>query len=421
MQARTLLGMSIDVRHEQSSIAGTVIPAEQHEVSALVRDAYARDLPVFIGGNTGANGLFPARVPSIHLVTTGLNRVVDYPARDMTITIEAGITMSALAEALATERQWLPIDVPQPERATLGAVIDSNISGERRYGCGTMRDYVIGISAVDGRGTPFKGGGRVVKNVAGYDFCKLLTGSMGTLGVITQVTLKVRPIPEASALLQLPVADLGVAEKLLASMSKTRTTPIAIELLSGPAWCSTPRSSAPCQLVAGLEGTSAEVDWMLAKLQTEWAELGGSGATTLQGDTARHLWRRLADFAAPDARSLIIKVGVLPSAVTQFVQAANAAFPSCSIQAHAGNGILAVRLDQLQESQTTAVIQQVRRLAEKFNGHAGVLSTPTSAAGDRLTRELMLGPAGPTQPVMDAIKQQLDPKGLLNPGRFIFA
>ena len=98
--------------------------------------------------------------------------------------------------------------MPQPDAATLGGVVATDCSGPRRYGCGTMRDYVIGISAVDGRGVPFKGGGRVVKNVAGYDFCKLLTGSLGTLGVITQVTLKIKPLPESSALLVCDVRDL---------------------------------------------------------------------------------------------------------------------------------------------------------------------------------------------------------------------
>src|SRR4029078_4080191 len=89
---------------------------------------------------------------------------------------------------------------PKPEVDTLGGLVPAAFCGPRRFGWGTVRDYVIGCSAVDGRGMPFKGGGRVVKNVAGYDFCKLLTGSLGTLGVITQVTFKIKPLPERSAI-----------------------------------------------------------------------------------------------------------------------------------------------------------------------------------------------------------------------------
>ena len=121
-------------------------------------------------------------MPGRTLDLTGLNRIVDYTPRDMTIVVEAGVRMADLAATLAAEGQHLPIDVPRAGEATIGGVVATNWSGPRRYGHGTIRDYVIGIHAVDGRGTPFKGGGRVVKNVAGYDFCKLLTGSLGTLG-----------------------------------------------------------------------------------------------------------------------------------------------------------------------------------------------------------------------------------------------
>ncbi len=99
-----------------------------------------------------------------------------------------------------------------------------------------MRDYVIGITAVDGRGTIFHGGGRVVKNVAGYDFCKLLTGSLGTLGIIAQVTLRVKPIPESSRFMVCRVRDWPAVERLLAGLINSQTTPTAVELLVGPAW-----------------------------------------------------------------------------------------------------------------------------------------------------------------------------------------
>ena len=118
--------------------------------------------------------------------------------------------------------------------ATIGGVIATNWNGPRRYGQGTVRDYVIGIHAVDGRGMPFKGGGRVVKNVAGYDFCKLLTGSLGTLGVITQVTLKLKPIPSSRCSSACVLPDLDAADKAAgARWSIRKRRPTAIELLAG--------------------------------------------------------------------------------------------------------------------------------------------------------------------------------------------
>ena len=141
-------------------------------------------------------GLPPAR-PGVAVELRALDKVIDFPARDMTITVEAGITIARLDEITRAEGLHLPIDVPDPERATLGGAIACNVSGPRRYGYGTFRDYMLGITTVNDRGEEVSAGGRVVKNVAGYDLMKLHTGAMGTLGVITQVTLKLRPVPEA--------------------------------------------------------------------------------------------------------------------------------------------------------------------------------------------------------------------------------
>ncbi len=175
-------------------------PSTQSELVQFVADnatnAKRHLLP--IGGGTACRDANSDDVIEVRL--DGLNRVIDYPARDMTITVEAGIRIAELNRILATENQRLPIDIPQADQATLGGVIATNWSGLRRFGCGTMRDYVIGISAIDATGRRFSAGGRVVKNVAGYDLCKLLVGSNGELAIITQVTLKLRPLPETSAL-----------------------------------------------------------------------------------------------------------------------------------------------------------------------------------------------------------------------------
>ena len=169
----------------------------------------------------------------IGLSTAKLNRVIDYPADDMTVTVEAGMTIGELKKLLAEKRQWLPVDVAFPDRATVGGAIAVNAAGPRQFAYGTMRDYLLGFTAVDGTGTIFSGGGRVVKNAAGYNMCRLMAGSRGTLGIITQATLMVRPLPETSALLACEVADFDLAETLLASLVRLPVQPVAIELLAG--------------------------------------------------------------------------------------------------------------------------------------------------------------------------------------------
>src|SRR5205807_4712333 len=132
------------------------------------------------------------------------------------------------------ENQRRPVDVPAPGRATLGGALAANASGPRRYGFGTLRDYVIGISTVNDEGHEVKAGGRVVKNVAGYDLCKLHVGALGTLGVITQVTLKVRPLPETDALVALgcEAAALGA---VLDRLHESRTRPACVDVLNAAA------------------------------------------------------------------------------------------------------------------------------------------------------------------------------------------
>ena len=185
----------MDVVSEFLPVTQVFEPESADEICQLVRAAVEQATAIYpIGGGTSLNYGLPARTDGIGISLRMMDQIVDYPAPDMTITVGAGMTMARLNETLAEQGQRMPVDVPQRERATLGGVVATNPSGPRRYGYGTLRDYLIGIEAVDARGEKFKGGGRVVKNVAGYDICRLLIGSLGTLGIITQLTFKLRPV-----------------------------------------------------------------------------------------------------------------------------------------------------------------------------------------------------------------------------------
>jgi glycolate oxidase FAD binding subunit len=401
--------------------------ADQAQLADAVRDAHASDTAIFPrGGGTQPNfGLRPTRSGKI-LDLSGLSRPIDYPARDMTITVEAGMTLAAVAETLAPEGQRLPVDVARAGQATLGGAIATNASGPRRYGNGTLRDYVIGISAVDGRGVAFKAGGRVVKNVAGYDLCKLLIGSLGTLAVVSQVTLKVKPVPEASAFVACDLADFAAAEVRLAALVTSRTTPAAIELLAGPEWQSDPAlgdiaPGAAARLVVGLEGTREEVAWMTPQLLREWE--GKPAPRVVAEAEVAALWSRLVEFsnplgAASPAGPIIVKAGILPGQTTRFVSALRELVPDASIQAHAGNGSVVARWPMKADQDVAKVIiQRLQPLAQSCGGHIVVLSYPE---GLDLTRQAVWGGASESLSMMRAVKEQFDPKGILNPGRFVY-
>lgn len=403
-------------------LTATIEPASQEELVAAVANAYASGTAIYpIGGATCLDFGLPGKTKGLGLHLGQLSRVVDYPARDMTITVEAGITLAALAEQLAREGQRLPIDAAEADRATLGGLIANNFSGPRRLGHGTVRDYVIGIRAVDGRGTQFNGGGRVVKNVAGYDFCKLLTGSLGTLAIISQVTLKVRPLAPATAVVACDAGDWLRAESLLAGLVTSRTTPVAAELLAGPAWNNLPglnvKPTAAARLVVGLEGTAAEVEWQIDQLTREWREQRVSEADVLRQASAAPIWDALIEFSGDGAAPLVMKASVPPSAVVRLMQVFLEADPGCSLQAHAASGAIVARFAQFSPGDAgSTIVQKLQPAAAAASGGVVVWSC---RAGE-LTRHATFGAPPAAATVMRSVKEQFDPRGLLNPGRFWF-
>ncbi len=401
------------------SLTRVETPANQDDLVALVQSA-ASSSPLYpIGGGTGLVFGLPPKSPGVGVVLTGLNRVIDFPARDLTITVETGITMQALADVLAQEGLRLPIDVPQPDVATLGGVIATAWSGPRRYGHGAMRDFVIGIRAIDGRGDVFQGGGRVVKNVAGYDFCKLLTGSLGVLGIITQVTLKLRPIAQQTAMLALRTADLAQAEAILTALAHCDATPVAIELVDAPvaaqpAALQAYLAPAAPTIFIGLEGTAVEVEWMITELQRALATFGQVAAIPSAAVPAA--WQALTEMSTI-AAPLVLRASVLPSRVTTFIAAVRQIDPQATVHSHAGNGVVDACLSRFPtEGLSRTVVAKLQPLATACGGHLVILANPN---GQEATPQSTWGTLGPQQALMVAVKQQFDPHHLLNPGRFV--
>ena len=409
-------------------IEDTLSPADTAAVAAEISQCAVSGTAVYpIGGGTSLEYGMTATKPGIGLSLADLNRVVDYPARDMTITVEAGITMAALAETLAAEGQRVPLDVPHPESATLGGVLATAASGALRYAHGTARDYVIGIRAVDGRGVAFHGGGRVVKNVAGYDFCKLLTGSLGTLGVITEVTLKVKPLAEKTAALVADIADLQRAEEVLTSLITSNIPAATLEILAGPAWGKLPGTPSAtddtvARIVVGLEGTDVEVEWLRREVSRR---LGDLGVTTksVADDALTELSHALASFpavgtsdAAPSP--LTIQANVVSSATVDVVRAVQSFDADCSVQVHAGSGTVIARLAELPDIGAAGMlVGHLQPVARTHHGNVIVLDSPDRAG---LTHNVIWGAASEDRRLMAAVKQQFDPHNILNPGRFVY-
>jgi glycolate oxidase FAD binding subunit len=350
-----------------------------------------------------------------------LNRVVDYQPTDMTVTVEAGLTLTRLQELLGEHGQWLPIDPPVPERATIGGIIAANLSGPMRLSQGTIRDFLIGLRVVQADGTVVKGGGRVVKNVAGYDLPKLYCGSFGTLGIIVEATFKVRPCSEAHTLLSLSYPSPEKAMEMGLRLLGSELQPAFLELTNFNHQKSSHDETQTYHLFTGFAGLIEEIAYQRERVH----EVIGSDSVVVeewQDENERSLMQELRDFPVAQDTALGCKISILPTRVAAFCAAvqeeARSRGFSARLLAHAGNGILYSRFAQGENTTPEKVLSFVdwlRILVKKLHGYM-VVETVDSALKERID---VWGHIGATFPLMKRLKETLDPQGILNPGRFV--
>ena len=404
----------------QLPIIQTLEPSSAEELAAHVKQGFEQAMAMYpLGGQTSLHyGLAP-QTEGWGISTAGVSQIVDFPVKDLTITVGTGITMGFLKQTLASEGLMLPLDVPQQEAATLGGVIATNTNGPRRFGLGTVRDYVIGIEAVNGKGQLFHGGGRVVKNVAGYDFCKLLTGSMGTLGVITQATVKLKPIPELASTVVVALDDSDIADGCISMLLESPTVPIAVELLAGEAWSElTGVSRSKLILAIQLAGTEVEVAWSRERLIGDLKRKGAPGALILDGESHTRLWNSIQELPA-GARELTIQVKTVSSGTLPVIEKCLQVDPTCTIQSDAGNGIVTIGFAEVPVGGIAGIaITELGPVASNFHGHVETLGCSNP---EELTMGTMWGQLSGPQWLHNRIREQFDPLGLLNPGRFVYS
>jgi glycolate oxidase FAD binding subunit len=391
-------------------------PATIDDLRQVVADRVAEGHALYPqGGGTALDHGGPPRQPGVAIDTRSLDRVIDYPHADMTITVEAGITLAALQGLLAEKNQRFLIDSPHPERATVGGIYATNSCGSRRFGAGRPRDQVLGVAFVTSDAALVHGGGRVVKNVAGYDFPRLLTGSMGTLGVIAEVTLKVRPRPERSALVWLPFDGPDAIAPALDRLNTSDTRPMAVELLNPAA---ARQVGEPLGLpadgwtiVVGFEDNAGSVGWEVDRLRSEVA---CPAAVVREQDEAAPLWSALNAYPAAEAGPVTLVANIRPACVAEFAAGLDPA--RWAVQAHAGNGIVRAHvLGSRSLDDLAPEVDRHRALAVRDGGNL-VLSRCPTAWKERLR---IWGEPRPDWSLCQRIKQALDPLAVMNPGRFV--
>jgi glycolate oxidase FAD binding subunit len=386
-------------------------PVSVAELCAIVRRCAESKTAIYpVGGGTMLDyGMPPAR-PGIALSTAAFDQVIDYPARDLTITVGAGITMQKVQDTLAAENQWLPIDVPAPEQATIGGAIACDVSGPRRYGYGTLRDYVIGMTIVNDRGEECKAGGRVVKNVAGYDMMKLHTGALGTLGVMTQVTLKVKPRPEVSGGVWCFRESNELAEHL-DSLSKSATF---------PAWSVTSNvphrdmDKAPANrrwkwtTRIGFEGTRQSVEWQTKQIQSEWKGACGGG-----GETAPSL----PNPPYGDDPFFLVRISSTPTRSAALCLLLGSIHSQANIVALPGCGIVRLEFSKTVSCDLPTLNAPLKQIDDNLEYGSNYVVERCPSEWKRHINTWGRSPADLA--LQKSVKGALDPQNLFNPGRFV--
>jgi glycolate oxidase FAD binding subunit len=399
-----------------------VFPATKEEVAAALVAAGEAGLPVtpWGGGTKMGIGSPPNRIGLV-LGLKRLDRILEHEPGDLTVTVEAGLPFGMLQAELGKRGQWLSLDGGPTERATVGGVLASAAAGPRRHLYGTARDLVIGLTVVMADGSVVRGGGKVVKNVAGYDLPKLYVGSFGTLGVLVEATLKLRPRPDVDRIVIARFARLKDAGAATRAVLGSDLIPSALELADGEALRRLGLGGG-AGLLVGLDGIADQVDWEVSELSRLLGPLGLGETTVLEGTPRDEVWRGLMGLGRPgqDRVAAVMKWAVLPTQIADLMEAGAAAAQRNglvgTLTAHAGVGIVtAVVAGGTNTNAVVSTLTEWRALANGVGGHAMVEWAPL-AVKERVT---VWDAAGPTLRLMKGIKERLDPKGILNPGRFV--
>jgi len=399
-----------------------VFPGSKEDIAAILAVAADAEIPVTpAGGGTKLGIGGPPERVGIVLGMRRMSRLIEHEPGDLTATVEAGSGFGALQAELGARGQWLSLDPPWTDRATVGGILASDASGPRRHLYGTARDLLIGLTVVMADGAVVRGGGKVVKNVAGYDLPKLFIGSFGTLGVIADATVKLRPRPDADRVVVARFHQMKDAAGGARAITGSDLVPCALELVDGEALRALAAGDGGGGLLVGIDGIMEQVEWQCAEVARLLAPLGLVDARVFDGAARDDLWRARGDLArrAFDDIAAVMKWGVLPTQLGEVMEQGAAIAQRnglrAAMAAHAGVGIVSAVLAGGAANAVVATLTDWRAMVVGAGGHALVEWAPL-AVKERVAVWDVPGPSGR---IMQAIKQRLDPRGILNPGRFV--
>lgn len=402
-----------------------VSPQSEEDITKLLNYANTngKTISVISGGTKrGYGGLTEAE--DIALSLENYKGIIEHTVGDMTLTVKAGTPFQELQDYLAKYNQKISLDPAWPESATIGGVIAANDSGPKRLGYGAARDVVIGLRIAYPDGTVIRSGGKVVKNVAGYDMNKLFIGSMGTLGVLTEVTLKLRPLPkyESLVLMSFPNGNVEEIKSFVVQLLDSMMEPVSLELLS-PTLSEKLTGQRTYTLAIGFEDVESSVHY-----QEEFVEKMKpvqAGFQLLAKEKAKEFWSEFNKIGPNGAientgteTKAVLKIGVVNLDGIKVIQESELLNDSLNLQVKAhgglGHGLCQIYLSGAAED-IVAGIEHLRKFVTELGGYATVKHLPLV-----LRQKVNVWGEAPSYFfLLEGIKKKIDPNRVLNPKRFV--
>jgi glycolate oxidase FAD binding subunit len=385
----------------------TIIAEAEHtdEIAEMVRKCETDKLTVAAVGSARTLSAIRFAPVDIGVSLRRMNRIIAYEPHDMTVVAEAGLTLGVLNREMGSQGQRLPADPAMPDLTTLGSLVASAKAGPIRLSEGTVRDLLIGIRFVGHSGRVIHGGGQVVKNVAGYDLMKIMTGSFGTLGIITETTFKVRPIPENYSL-AITAFDQASSAFEVAHAVDSAAQLIHLELLS-PAVSAQFGMPGQFVMLAGFGGSRTETEHQRARI----TEALATGTEIVGGVEATSLYERLRDFEFSDF-ALAAQIAVLPVELARCLDACRAEY-----LAHPLSGVARIFLAAGREQEEIRrAVKQWRELAHGARGNLRILAARPELPADA---SMFDEPPEPALKLMRRLKATFDPHRIFNPACFV--
>ncbi|OKH18825.1 FAD-binding oxidoreductase [Hydrococcus rivularis NIES-593] len=387
-------------------------PKNQESLSEIIKFASEKRFSVLPCGS-GSKLRWGGLVKDARLVvsTQHLDRIIEHAVGDLTVTVEAGVKLADLQKLLSQSHQFLPLDPAYPESATIGGIVATADSGSWRQRYGGVRDMVLGLSFVRADGQIAKAGGRVVKNVAGYDLMKLFTGSYGTLGIISQVTFRLYPIPEASQTIVL-TGETNAIAAATQTLLMSGLAPTAAQMLSG-SLVNRLEIGKEIGLAIRFQSIVESVKEQIGQVESVARQLGLKTSSYCDRDET-NLWQKLQQITrVPSSENAVTcKIAVRPNAASKILEQCDRITNNqgaIAINISSGLGQLHCQHGEINQ------IQKMRSLCQEHQGFLTILEAPIS-----VKKQLdQWGYTGNALEMMRQIKQKFDPNNIFSPGCFV--